>query len=170
MKHLVLAAALLTAAPAALADDPKSFYTIGYTYAGIKVGGITLNTNVLGGSVGWMPLRWLGLEGNGFWGVSSASLGGYDVKIDSGYMASVLPTLPLGEDWSLYGRVGYMNARISISQLGSQSDHDTALGVGAQWVPHWTDQHMGARLEYTQLYHKDGLTIDGVTVSFVQKF
>jgi hypothetical protein len=170
MKLFVLAAALLTAAPAAMADDPQGFYTLGYTYASIKASDTTLNVSELGGSVGWTPVRWLGLEANAFWGVSSANLSGYDVKIDSGYMASVLPTLPLGDDWSVYARLGYMHARISVSDLGSGTDHDTAYGVGAQWVPHWGTYHMGARLEYTQFYHKDGMTIDGTTLSFVQRF
>jgi hypothetical protein len=170
MKHLVLAAALLTAAPVALADNPQGFYTLGYSYASLKDSGTTLNVSLVGGSLGWQPLRWLGLEANGFWGVSSANLGGYDVKINSGYMASVLPTLPLGEDWSVYARLGYLHARISVSEFGAGSDHDTAYGVGAQWVPHWASEQMGARLEYTQYYHKDGLTIDGVTLSFVQRF
>jgi hypothetical protein len=170
MKQLLVAAALLTAAPVVLADEPQGFYTLGYTYASLKDSGTTLNVSALGGSLGWQPLRWLGLEANAFWGVSSANLAGYDVKINSGYMASVLPTLPLGDDWSVYARVGYLDARISVSEFGSGSDHDVAYGVGAQWVPHWQSAQMGARLEYTQFYHKDGLTIDGVTLSFVQRF
>jgi opacity protein-like surface antigen len=170
MKRFALIALLFAATPVALADSTQGYYTLGYTYAGIKDSGTTLNVSLLGGSVGWTPVRWLGVEATGFWGVSSANLGGYDVKIESGYLFSALPTWPLSDDWSVYARVGYSHARVSVSEFGSGSDHGTAYGAGIQWNPQSSDNHSGARLEYTQFYSRDGLTIDGIGLSYMQRF
>lgn len=170
VKRLAIAALLLASTPLALADTTQGYYTLGYTYAGLKDSGTTLNVSLLGGSVGWTPIQWLGIEAAGFWGVSSANLAGYDVKIESGYLFSALPTLPLGDDWSVYARIGYSHASLSVSDIGSGSDHGTAYGAGIQWNPQASAHHLGARLEYTQFYNKDGLTIDGIGLSFMQRF
>jgi opacity protein-like surface antigen len=170
MKRLILAGLLMAATPFALAESTDGFYTLGYTYAGIKDSGTTLNVSLASGSLGWTPVRWLGVEATGFWGISSANLNGYDVKIESGYLFSALPTLPLNDDRSVYARVGYSHARVSVSDIGAGSDHGTAYGAGIQWSPRSSELHLGARLEYTQFYDKDGLTIDGVTLSFLQRF
>ena len=174
MRKLLLCAALLLGAQAAVAADPSAgYYAIGYTFGQIKAEGVSLDVGDLNGALGWTPVKWLALEVSGVLGVSDATIDGASVKLDSGYMVSVLPTLPLNDDWSVYAKVGYASATIKVSGYGadlSGSDHDTAYGVGLAYTPRFGDYRFGGRLEWMQYYDKDGLKIEGVTLQFMQRF
>lgn len=177
MKRLILCVALLIGAQAAAAEDNyPGYYTIGYSFLKLQDSGagVSLNLGGITGAVGWMPIKWLGLEATGLLGVGSDNYQGVDFKLESGYMASVLPTLPFGEDWSAYLRVGYLHATLKGSVMGysaTASDHDTAFGGGFQWTPRVGQRmHLGFRVEYTRFLDKDGTKVDGETLSFMQRF
>ena len=171
MKRLILAFALLMTSTFALADEnPNWYYTVGYTFFQLKDSGTTLNVGGINASVAWQPINWLALEATGIAGVTSDGLAGVDVKVDSGWAATVLPMWQFDDAWAVYGRVGYASATVKVSGVGSATDHDTVFGGGLQWTPRVGNSRMGARLEYAQFYNKGGLTIDGVTLSFIQRF
>lgn len=66
-------------------------------------------------------------------------------------MVSVVPTLPLNDDWSVFGKIGYASASLKASDgysTISGSDHDTAFGAGLQYTPSFGRYHLGGRLEW----------------------
>ena len=174
MKRIALAALLLAGASSALADSqPEGYYTVGYSFVHAKVADYTANLGAVHASLGWQPYRYIGIEATGLVGVSNADIGGGTLKLDTGYLASVLPRLPINDEFALYARFGYSHASLTASGGGlsvSASDHDTVIGGGAEWVVPAGSTWLGGRIEYARYYNRDGLTIDGVSLSFLQRF
>jgi hypothetical protein len=174
MKRIALAALLLAGTSAALADSgPEGYYTVGYTFVQGKVLDYSADLGAVHASLGWQPSRYFALEATGLAGVSDGTVNGVKLKLNTGYLASLVPRLPITDEFSLYGRLGYSHASLTASGGGvsvSASDHDTVIGGGAEWVAPVGSTWLGARIEYARYYNRDGLTLDGVSVSFIQRF
>ena len=174
MKRIIAASLILASISCAFADnEPKGYYAIGYSFIQGKVPVFSANLGAIQGSLGWQANRYFAFEATGVAGVVDANISGIRLKLDSGYLVSVVPRLPINDDFSLYARIGYSNATFSATGYGlniSGSNHDTAFGGGLEYSKSVSTYKLGARLEYAQYYNRDGLTISGATLSFIQRF
>lgn len=186
MKSLVafaaLAAAAVVAAPASAQTlqsylAPVSYNaSLGYTglsWAGNNLGAVTLRA---GADFG----KYLGVEGEGSFGVSDAavSFGGASAKTHlnnayAGYFVGRYPIMPNG---NLFARVGFghIDARQSASAGGvsaSVADGVDSLnyGAGGEYL---FDGKNGLRIEYTRydLRTDNAKDADTWSLSFVHKF
>ena len=178
---LLTAAALAATAPAraaeaAGADGNHFYYTLGF--AGVRAsasdccGTDNRDLGAVALALGWQPIRYLALEATGLAGVLDSTDQGATLKLNSAYLVSVVPMIPL-EDFAIYGRVGYSHVTLGASSAfgsASASDHDTAFGVGLQFLQPSAGTRLGGRLEFTRLYNRDALRIDALTISFMQRF
>lgn len=184
MKRLLICTALLLAAHGAQAADRTGdgadafYYTIGISSLVAKPSDCscdgTWNMGALGGALGWQPIPYLALEAGGLVGVVDGSDQGLTMKYDSGYQASVLPMVPVSDWVSIYGRVGYLHSRLSLSagsmDFGSSSGDSAAYGLGVQFLQPSGRYRLGGRIEATHFSNRDGIRVVGVTLSFLQRF
>lgn len=70
--------------------------------------------------------------------------GGGSVK-GNVYSLSAVGSLPLGSDFSLFGKVGYASARAEATTIPSQTKDDVTYGVGGQYN---ATRNVGLRLGY----------------------
>ena len=191
MKSLVafaaLSAAAAIAAPASAQSSPtqtlQSYLapvsynaSLGYTgiaWAGNNLGAVTLRA---GADFG----KYLGVEGEGSFGVSDAavSLGGASAKthLNNAYAGYVVGRYPIMPNGNLFARVGYghLDARQSASAGGvsaSVTDGVDTLnyGAGGEYL---FDGKNGLRIEYTRydLRADSAKDADTWSLSFVHKF
>jgi outer membrane immunogenic protein len=157
------AAALLPAAALAQAAPATGFYgTLGYL--GTSTQGVDLGA--IQGRLGYRVLPWLGIEGEGAFGVkddkSTQTVGGVSVntKVRLRDQEAIYGVgfLPLSEQLELFGRVGYGHegAKVSASAAGATTPITVTqkvagdswnFGGGAQW---YFDPKNGVRADYTR--------------------
>ena len=171
-----IAAALAVAAPASAQDAAAPQF-----YGSVNVGVNTLKIDeplddaslpTQGGRIGWKANKWVGIEGDLFFGVKSDTI--YDapevkVKLDSAAFIYGVAYLPAGEKFDLIGRVGYGHIAAKVKGAGvSESTNDGAVsyGVGAQYK---FDAISGVRFDYTH-YDIDDVPANGFTVAYVRAF
>lgn len=176
MKFSYLGAAAAVAALAVAA--PASAEVYGALNAGVlhvKLDTPPLNdANVVtvGGRLGWKFNKWVGVEGDLFFGVKEDRI--YDtppvnLKVDSAAFLYGVLFVPAGEKFDLIARVGYGHVAAKVSGAGvSGNTNDGAFtaGVGAQYK--W-DATNGVRFDYTHYDIKDAPS-DGFAVAYVHTF
>ncbi|HUI27416.1 MAG TPA: outer membrane beta-barrel protein [Candidatus Kryptonia bacterium] len=186
MRRFLIVMALLAGVPAAGAADRDSggdrnqaYYTLGLTSLVVGPGGCScdnFNLGAIAGAVGWQPIGYLAIEGTGLIGVLDQTKDGVTLRLDSGFMVSALPMVPINRSVAIYGRVGYAETLFRASangfNLGSSSNHDIGYGLGVQWLttPAGVRSEVGACLEVDRYYEKQGVKVDGATISFIQRF
>lgn len=126
----------------------------------------------VGGRVGWKANKWVGVEGDLFFGVKEDRIHdrpAVDVKVDSAAFIYGVVFVPASEKFDLIGRVGYGHLAGKLRGVGvAEETNDGALsyGLGAQYK--W-DAANGVRLDYTHYAIKDVPT-DGLAVAYVRTF
>jgi hypothetical protein len=184
MKRLLICTALFLGAEAAQAVEPATddgnhfYYTIGVSSLLAKTADCscdaTWNLGALNGSLGWQPIKYLALEATGLAGVGDSTDQGLTLKFNSGYLASVIPMVPVSRWVSIYGRLGYVHTRLDLSSggidYGSSSGSNTAYGAGVQFLQPSGRTRLGGRVEVTHFSNRDHVRVDGVTLSFMQRF
>ena len=174
MRSLVLsAAALALMASPALAQDPTSniYGTIGYSQLdadGVELGAVTAR-------IGTRFTPNFGAEGEVSLGVKDEDfrVGTTTVTADLQYDAAVYGVgyVPLGQNFELFGRVGYGTSEIKVSGPGVTATADGEswnYGVGAQYT---LDGQNGIRADWTRRdFRDDGGEADVWSLNFVRKF
>lgn len=193
MKILFAAAAAVALLPAAAlaqtaatpATNTTGFYgTLGYL--GTSTQGVDLGA--IQGRLGYRVLPWLGIEGEGAFGVkddkSTQTIGGVNVdtkvKLRDQEAIYGVGFLPLSESFELFGRVGYGHegARVSASSSSGTTPVSVTekvagdswnFGGGGQW---FFDDKNGVRADYTryEFTPRGAGHADTWALSYVRKF
>lgn len=167
----VAAVALSVAAPASAE-----------VYGAINAGALVLkfdslpvddgNLATIGGRLGWKANKWVGVEGDLFFGAKDDRINDrppIDVKVDSAAFLYGVAFAPVSENIDLIARVGYGHLAGKVeSTLASAETNDGAFsyGLGAQFK--W-DKANGVRFDYTR-YDMDDVSTDGYAVAYVRTF
>jgi len=149
--------ALVTVAVAALAgaaNAESSFYVNG-GYSAFDGDGATLNGLTARGGVFFND--YFGVEGEISFGLGEEELEpGADIELSNQYGGYVIGKLPAGENFDVFGRIGYGSAEfdVNVDGVGSGSaDVDGfAFGVGGQF---FFTENFGIRGEYTRFEAED---------------
>jgi opacity protein-like surface antigen len=176
MKLLTIAAvsALLMLGTAAQAQQAKSplYGELGYTVLTVKESssGFSASPTALRGIIGYDLHPFVAVEGMLAFGVSDDSDKGVNAKLQNAYGVFVKPKFNPNENFEVFGRLGWVKTKFKFSDsTGSetQSESDFAYGVGANY--HFNPR-MSVGLDYMRYSKKDGVKVDGVTVSFGYRF
>lgn len=108
-------------------------------------------------------------------GEVKASVDGFNVKISAhALQASVLGSLPVSNEFSLFGRLGLANINAETQVRGfaySESEEDSEtkpfFGVGARYA---VNKQLGIRAEYNQYADIEDVTISTMTVGVDYRF
>ena len=169
MRKLICAAvASVFLATPALAADEGLYVGAGVGSMSVDLGpfsGDDMGFKVLGG---WMFSPYFGAELEYIDGGSAEDLG---VAIDvSGFNASLRGALPVGEQFSLFAKVGMMFWDVDVDSAelsGSDSGEDFSWGIGAGFD---FTETLGATVEYQGFEVEDTDTVDLISASLVWKF
>lgn len=175
MKTLVLAAtaacALLAAPAIASAQESPSFYgTIGYTNLHIDADDIDVNLGGIEGRVGVAVNQYFAFEGEAAIGIADDTVDvlgtPVDVSMNWTFGAYAVVTLPVSEQFQVFGRLGYATTEFEADAGGgsaSDSGGDYAFGVGAQAFFTAND---GVRFDWTAR----GEDASSWSIAYVRKF
>jgi opacity protein-like surface antigen len=187
MKRIAIAAAAAIAmlSTAAQAQTSPLYGEIGYTQFKIKEeGSSNLKPNALRGIIGYTLHPNVAVEGMlafgvGDDGVTEDVVGvpvNFDLKLQHAYGIYVKPKFNVTPQFEVFGRLGYTEAKFkgttSVPSLGlsvseSDSDGDVSYGLGAAY--NFTPR-MNVGLDYMRYSDKEGVKVDGVTLSFGYRF
>ena len=160
MKTLLAAAAGIALLAGATTASAENYASIGYSQVSADDTGFDVDVGAVTGRVGVNVNPWFGVEGEASLGVKDDA--GVKLKHEIGVFA--VARAPLGEGFTVLGRVGYADAKF---EAGSASDSGggVAYGVGAEYGFGVN----GVRLDYTK-YDFDGTDGDAIALSYVRKF
>lgn len=172
-KIAFVAAALLAAGVAQAQTNTSPFYVdAGYVFLNLDDNeGSKPSLGAIRGFAGWDLHKNIGVELMLAGGTADGTLdNGVKVKLKSAYGAFVKPKFAVHEQLELFGRVGWVKAKIKQSfgpASVTDSDDDLAWGIGATYkiTPNWS-----ASLDYTSYYDKNSVRIDGVGLSVGYRF
>jgi len=147
----------------------------------IKGEGLSIKPKALRGIVGYEFHPNLAVEGMLAFGVSDGSTDvdagipvNLSMKVEHAYGIYVKPKFDVTPQFEVFGRLGYAETKLkaTVSALGmsasdSSSDGDFSYGLG---VAYRFDPRMSVGLDYMRNYNKDGVKIDGVTLSLGYRF
>jgi outer membrane immunogenic protein len=176
MRNVLLSATALSllAAPAMAQSfsDPQWTGSVGYTH-------LDSGDNSLGavtGRVGAKLSRYIGVEGEASFGVKDEdiTIGGVDGSVEHEYDAALyaVGTVPVSENFELFGRVGYGTTSIKADVAGVSATEDgESLNYGAG-ANYFFDSQNGVRADWTRRDFTDdaGGEIDTYGLSFVRRF
>jgi outer membrane immunogenic protein len=159
MKMLLAAASVAAIAlvlpAAAHAQSTGAYGSLGYAHAN---GGVA-DVGALQGRLGYRANTWLGIEGEGAFGVKKdeVDVGGVpvDVKLKRQLGIYGVGFAPLSENTDLLARIGYGHTKIGASGGGfsaSEGGDSFNFGVGAQ---HHFDGQNGVRIDWTRHDFRD---------------
>jgi outer membrane immunogenic protein len=177
MKHLLIAAASAAAlggAAPAFAQDPwavTGYGTLGYTDYNADSANVGAVTGRLGARFG----QYFGVEGE----LSGGVVGDHinyagartDVHLNDEYAGYGVAFLPLSPNADLFGRVGYGDSQVRLSNVnGSATGDEDSWNVGAGGQ-YFFDGKDGVRLDYTRFNatHSD-FSSNVWSVAYVRKF
>jgi len=176
MRNVLLATAALSlfAAPAMAQSfsDPQWTGSVGYTHLDSgdqSLGAVT-------GRVGAKLSRYIGVEGEASFGVKDedVTIGGVDGTVEHEYDAALyaVGSVPVSENFELFGRVGYGTTSIKADVAGvtaSEDGESLNYGAGANY---FFDGQNGLRADWTRRDFTDdqGGEIDTYGLSFVRRF
>ncbi|MFY9329250.1 MAG: porin family protein [Georgfuchsia sp.] len=171
LTKISVAIALVVAATAASAQVYGEVAYTGLTYE--EEGG-KADLGTLGATIGYEINKNLAVEGMFAAGVQDddVDVGGFNVNVDlkNTYGVFLKPKAELAENLEVYARLGWAKSKIEASAFGqtmSDSGSDFAYGVGLQYSFSPTTYVTGS---YTNLYDKEGTTIDGWGIGIGYKF
>jgi opacity protein-like surface antigen len=188
MKRIAIAAAaaiamLSTAAQAQTAKTSPVYGEVGYTQFKFKEEGVgSVKPNALRGIVGYEFHPNVAVEGMLAFGISDDSISvdegfgpiNVDLKLQHAYGIYVKPKFNVTPEFEVFGRLGYTQAKFKatasfagVSVSESDSDGDVSYGLGAAYR---FNPRMSVGLDYMRYSDKDGVKVDGVTVSFGYRF
>jgi hypothetical protein len=136
-KKIFAAAALATLASSAFAAMPNTFYA-GVDGGSTKIDGFGDNKGSFGGFVGYNFHQNFAAE-IGARRLGSWTVAGADVDANQ-YAASIVGTLPLQNNFNVFGRLGYNKVEAKASYNGFSANADDSgvlygVGVGYQFTP-----------------------------------
>ena len=141
-------------------------------YVGGKFGVIDIDneykTNSWGLQVGYFFNQYLSVEA----GYISALHFKYDSAnfetSSAGYSVAIIPTMPINEDWSVHGKIGYMRTESEVENGAFEDDNSqSGLLVGLGATRHIGQTFVRAEFERIKL---DGDYTDQFTVGFGVRF
>jgi hypothetical protein len=163
MKKLLtvaVAAACLMATPA-FAEGMGSFSgSAGVTHIDVNNGP---SFDAVTARLGTKFVKYVGVEAEGSFGFDGGKVDGEKVDLKSDLAAYLDVFLPMTDNVSLVGRVGYGETKVS-----GMDDSLTGVRYGAG-VEAFFDDHNGVRIDYTRI-DNDNINGDAYTVSYVRKF
>ncbi|MBI3228767.1 MAG: outer membrane beta-barrel protein [Burkholderiales bacterium] len=133
LKKIVIAATLALSASAAMAADVTPFYA-GVDLGTTKVDGLDGRKTSFGGFLGYQFNENFAAEA-GYRRLASYSAPGIDVDLNQAAI-SVLGIAPVGNGFSIYGRLGYNHIEASASGSGVKATASTSgglFGIGAAY-------------------------------------
>ncbi|GAA0867835.1 hypothetical protein GCM10009116_02190 [Brevundimonas basaltis] len=176
MRNVLLSAAALSllAAPAMAQSfsDPQWTGSVGYTH-------LDSGDNSLGGVTGRVGARlspYIGVEGEASFGVKDEdiTIGGVSGTVEHEYDAALyaVGTVPVSENFELFGRVGYGTTSIKADVAGVSTTEDGEslnYGAGVNW---FFDGQNGVRADWTRRDFTDdaGGEVDTYGLSYVRRF
>ncbi len=181
LRHIALVAGIAGALAAPAAQAQSVYGEIGYSAlsASLKVPVLGLSVKsepaMARAMIGVSPFAGLGVEGMIGTGVNDDRLRGRSefegainsrVKVNEFlgvYLASRLRLGPV----ELFGRAGVAETKLRFEGLGSASGSDFSYGGGLRLLP--TDR-LTISADYMNYFNKDGVKIDGYTLSVGLKF
>lgn len=149
-----------------------------HAYGSIGVTKYDIEDDILGlqGRLGYQATPYLGLEAEGSFGVTEddEDIGGvpYEAEVNHQLAAFATARLPIGDGFSLRGRIGYHTTDYSITTdvagepQFEESDDGIAYGIGAEYAINPRDS---IRIDGT-IYDIDGSNMDSVSVAYQHKF
>lgn len=175
-KSLLIAASLLamSAAAQAFTGASQAYGELAYTSASYSDGEIKVRPGVVRGIAGLEYSPGLAFEAMFGAGVRDGSFGiaGYTAKVgvDYAYGVYVKPKLQITPELELFGRVGYVRTKMSVSVAGmsmSTTDGDVSYGAGLKYAltPQWS-----ASADYMSYGKNDGAKGTGFSLGLGYKF
>ena len=170
-----IAALLFTAAAAnaqqygPVAHTSPLYGELGYTWAKVSGDGASAKPGLLRGIIGYDIHPNLAVEGMLGVGVKddSTNIGGTDVnaKVQHTVGVYLTPKMNVTPALNVFARLGYASTRVKFdSPVGSAttSKGDWSYGAGVQYA---FGRATYAGLDYMRYLNKDGVKVDGVTLS-----
>ena len=180
MKTMSKLIAITAFAITATAAQAQIYGEVGYTaLKGTQTSGankLEASPNVLGATIGYDVHKNVAVEAMGVFGVKDDTLkfNGTSLpakaKINSSYGVFVKPKTMLSENFEIFGRLGYMNSKASVTggNLSTFSAGSSlAYGLGANY---YVTKATYLTVNYMNVYNKNNLKIDGVTFGLGMKF
>jgi opacity protein-like surface antigen len=170
-----IAALLFSAAAAHAQYGPVAAHSsplygeLGYTWAKVTGDGGSVKPGMLRGIIGYDIHPNLAVEGMLGVGVNddSTNIGGANVnaKVQHTVGVYLTPKFNVTPALDVFARLGYASTRVNLdSAVGSASSTkgDWSYGAGVQYA---FGRATYAGLDYMRYYNKDGVKVDGVTLS-----
>jgi opacity protein-like surface antigen len=180
MKNISKIIAIATVAVSATAAQAQLYGEVGYTSLTAKATSgankIEASPSVLGATIGYDVHKNVAVEGMFVFGLSddTVKFNGASIpaqlKVDTSYGIFLKPKAMLTESFEVFGRLGYMDSKITASGAGlsaSESDSGFAYGFGANY---YFSKTTYLTVSYLNAYDKDDTKIDGVTFGLGMKF
>ena len=179
MKHLTLAAAaaflLLGTAHAQQASTSPLYGELGYSFLKVKGNGFSADPHALRAIIGYEFHPLVAVEGMAAIGTRKDTFndGVEDVRIKMKHAFGVFakPKFNPNPNVELFGRLGWVKSRFEAScpsgTCQGDSDSDFAYGAGLNYRFN-PKAHVG--IDYMRYFSKNGVKIDGVTVSVGYRF
>ena len=132
--------------------------------------------SALGVTVGYDVHKNVAVEAMGLFGINENTIKengtstSNKFKVNSSYGVFLKPKTMLGENFEIFGRLGYMNTKRSVSGANfsaSEASSSLAYGLGANY---YVTKTTYLTVNYMNLYNKDSVKIDGVTFGLGMKF
>jgi opacity protein-like surface antigen len=168
MKRIAIAAAaallMLGTAQAQQARTAASplYGELGYTFLNFEGGGVDADPQALRGIVGYNFHPFFAAEGMLAFGTRSDN--GLRLRNAIGVFAK--PKFDFG-NVQVFGRLGWVRSKFRVAGFGSDSDDDFAYGVGLNYSFN-PRTYVGA--DWMRYFDKDGVSIDGLTLSVGFRF
>ncbi len=171
MIRKILIASIAAAAAGTAAQAQDAGWNAGAGYERAEFPGGALDTVVLRG--GYDFNRNFGIEGQANFGIgdSERTIAGINTSTELNYSVGVfgIARLPVGDDSSFFGRLGYVQTELEVSAgavSAKADDNAIAWGVGFDTF----QGPNGLRVEYTRGDYDDGGNADTFGVSYVRRF
>lgn len=145
LKKIVIAAALVVSTGTAIAADSNPFYA-GVDLGSTKVDNLGGRKTGFGGFVGYQFNPNLAVEG-GYRRLASYTISGVDVDLNQAH-ASVVGTAPLGNGFSVYGRLGYNKINVSGNAGGKTATASTSGGMFGLGAAYSFSSNVSVRAEF----------------------
>ena len=162
-KKIAITALLATLMTPAFAADKTTFYA-GVDIGSSKINDVSDKKTSFGGFAGYQINDNFALEG-AYRNLGSENY--YGVKVDVKQTAiSLIATMPVGNDFSIFVRVGYNKLTANVAYQGSKasdSDSGSLYGVGVSY--NWTPT-ISSRLEF----HRPASDLSNIGAAIVFKF
>jgi len=163
--------AALVLALAATSASAQVYGEAAYNAINIEGDGLDADVGVLNATIGYEVNQYLAVEAMAGTGVTDddVDIGGgvnANIDVDRTYGVFLKPKAKLGQDFEVFARLGWAKTKIKAGS-DAQDESDFAYGVGLQYTITPKAYVTGG---YTNLYDKDGITVDGWTIGFGYKF